>query len=170
MIRRLLMMVGLPAVITLCAGAIAAPNISAFESDGMARIIASEAGHPYVLVVWSLDCTYCHASMKNLAATKGGPDFDIVTLAIESADDPKNADAIGTATSHLGARAINWAFGDEPAEQLRYQIDPKWHGELPRSYWYDANGRMVSAHSGLLTPTIILETGLKIGGDSARVQ
>jgi hypothetical protein len=47
-----------------------------------------------------------------------------------------------------------WAFGSTPPEQLRYVIDPKWHGEKPRSYWFNARGEKI-AYSGVLTPATI---------------
>ncbi|TFW21427.1 TlpA family protein disulfide reductase [Duganella callida] len=161
------MMATLPAIATLCAGALAAPDIQPFETDGMARILADHAGRPFVVLVWSLDCGYCHASIKNLAAAGNAaapaaagaqaapPVPDIVTVAIEAADDAQSTAAIVAATASLGPRAQRWAFGQTSAEQLRYQIDPQWRGELPRSYWYDASGKRVDALSGLITPQII---------------
>jgi iron complex outermembrane receptor protein len=35
-------------------------------------------------------------------------------------------------------------------ERLRFSIDPTWHGELPRSYFYAADDSF-KAHSGILT-------------------
>jgi hypothetical protein len=57
MIRRLFMAAMLPAIAMLCAGAMAAPGIKPFDRDGMRRILAHEAGRPFVIMVWSLDCT-----------------------------------------------------------------------------------------------------------------
>ena len=54
----------------------------------------------------------------------------------------------------LGMTANAWAFGASPSEQLRYAIDAKWHGEMPRSYWFNAKGESV-AYSGLITPAMI---------------
>ncbi|MYM67324.1 TlpA family protein disulfide reductase [Pseudoduganella sp. FT55W] len=162
-LRKLLLAAALPAIATLSAGAaaLAAPAPLAFEADGMTRVLAAKAGRPFVMLVWSLDCSYCHASMKNLAAAQ--PGLDIVTVAIEPASDQATTDAIAAATSALGPRTSRWAFGSAPAEQLRYKIDPKWHGELPRSYWYNAQGQRVAAISGLITPKLISETATKMG-------
>jgi|GEM_PF-157865 len=141
-------------VVTIELAADAKPAIASFGADGMEQIAASQAGKPYVLLVWSLDCVYCHASIKNLAA-KPDAGFGVVTLAIDPAADAASRDAIIDATASLGANADSWAFGELPAEQLRYRIDPRWHGELPRSYWFDAAGRQVAAHSGLIKPEMI---------------
>lgn len=32
----------------------------------------------------------------------------------------------------------NWVFADENTQKLRFEIDPKWYGELPRTYFLDA--------------------------------
>ena len=164
MIRKLLTLASLPAIATLCAGALASPTIASFESDGMAKILASEKGRPFLLLVWSLDCTFCHASMKNLASAENRDEFDVVAVAVEPADGPANEEAITAATSKLGPKTTVLAFGDESPERLRYSIDPKWHGELPRSYWYDADGRRLTAQSGLITSANILEAKKRIKG------
>jgi hypothetical protein len=31
------------------------------------------------------------------------------------------------------AAAENWTFGDGFVERLRYEIDPQWRGEIPRT-------------------------------------
>ena len=32
----------------------------------------------------------------------------------------------------------NWVFADENSQKLRFEIDPKWYGELPRTYFFDS--------------------------------
>ncbi|MYM22604.1 TlpA family protein disulfide reductase [Duganella sp. FT135W] len=165
--KLLIMMAALPAIASVCATALASPAVDAFNADGMERILARERGRPFVLLLWSLDCTFCHASMKNLATAQNREGFDVAAVAIETADDPANAAAISAATSQLGKNTSVWAFGDEAPERLRYLVDPAWHGELPRSYWYDAMGQRLAAHSGLITPSYIVEVRHKITGEPA---
>jgi hypothetical protein len=44
---------------------------------------------------------------------------------------------------------LRWAYGDEFDERNRFAIDPKWRGELPRTYFFDKEHRAVM-QSGLL--------------------
>jgi thiol-disulfide isomerase/thioredoxin len=133
----------------------AALAIDQFETDSLSDVIASQKGKPFVLIVWSLDCEYCQASLKTLREEKRKrKDFRIVTLATDSLDDPQAAALVQQRLAALGMNANAWAFGGAPAEQLRYAIDPKWHGEMPRSYWFNARGDKV-AHSGVVTPELI---------------
>ncbi len=31
----------------------------------------------------------------------------------------------------------NWIFADDNSQKLRYEIDPLWYGEMPRTYFYN---------------------------------
>lgn len=133
----------------------AGETIQSFESDGMAKIIADQKGRPFMLLVWSLDCEFCLASMKNLAQVRGKHKaLNIVTLATDSVEDPEALALMKKRLASTGLTANAWAFGAAPPEQLRYAIDPKWHGEKPRSYWFNARGER-SAYSGLITAATI---------------
>ncbi|MDQ3267968.1 MAG: hypothetical protein M3P47_04480 [Pseudomonadota bacterium] len=46
-------------------------------------------------------------------------------------------------------KAESWIFADSFVERLRYEVDTQWYGELPRTYFYDAQGYF-SALSGKL--------------------
>lgn len=129
--------------------------VKVFEPQSLEQILAAHKGQPFVLIVWSLDCVYCKASMAALAQEKRvRPRFNIVTLATDPMGDPQTDALIDERLRSVGLTNGAWAFGTTPPEQLRYAVDPKWHGETPRSYWYDAQGKRV-AYSGLLAPAMI---------------
>jgi len=44
-----------------------------------------------------------------------------------------------------------WIFANEPSAKIRSGIDSTWFGELPRSYFFDAQHQS-HAHSGAITP------------------
>jgi len=127
----------------------AEPAINPFGPDSFAQIAASAGGKPQVIMVWSLDCSYCEPSFHALAeAQRHG--LKVVTIATDSADDDEATTLIRRKLAKSGLHAETWAFGPAPAEQLRHAIDPKWRGEMPRSYWFDGKGQ-VRAYSGLIT-------------------
>lgn len=133
-------------LLSLCSAlAQAAPNIQTFDTDSMQKIEAAHRGKPFVVMVWSLDCVYCPASLAALARQR---DLEVVTIATDPLDAHREqiANKLGERLSGSDA----WAFGDAPPEQLRYALDPKWRGETPRSYWYDAKGQRM-ARSGPVT-------------------
>lgn len=132
-----------------------ASALQAFEPDGISRIVASQKGKPFVLVVWSLDCEYCHVSMNNLAQEKRKrKNLNIVTLSTDSLQDAQAVSLMKKRLQAVGMRSNAWAFGNAGPEQLRFAVDPKWHGEKPRSYWFNARGESV-AYSGAITAETI---------------
>ena len=137
------------------APAMAGAGLQAFEADSLVHILEAHKGKPFVLILWSLECEYCQASLQALSQEKRKHrHLHVVTLSTDAAGDPQAAKLMRTRLASLGMASDAWAFGAAPAEQLRYIVDPKWHGEMPRSYWFDARGKRV-AYSGVLTaPTL----------------
>lgn len=147
--------VGFSLLCMLSGAAQAAPAIAPFEPDSLSKIVSVHKGRPFLLLVWSLDCVFCQASMAELARQqRKGPRLDVVTVATDPVSDADTRTQLAERLRNAGLTSTNWAFGEAPAEQLRFAVDPKWHGELPRSYWYDAKGNR-SAYSGTLTGQVI---------------
>jgi hypothetical protein len=135
-------------------GASAADRIHPFEAGSFRHIVASHAGKPFVAVVWALECDYCQPSFKALADEQRRRKLAVVTIATDRAADAEVASAIEKKLRATGLASETWAFGSAPSEQLRFAIDPKWRGEMPRSYWFDSQGNMV-AQSGVITADTI---------------
>lgn len=147
--------VGLSLLCMVSGAARAALAIAPFQADSLSKIVTAHKGRPFLLLVWSLDCVFCKASMVELARQqRKGARLDVVTVATDSVNDSGTRTHLVERLRNAGLTSTNWAFGDAPAEQLRFAVDPKWHGELPRSYWYDAKGTR-SAYSGTLTEQVI---------------
>jgi thiol-disulfide isomerase/thioredoxin len=147
--KRLLFTLLLAAAAHCNMAALAAEKIHPFDSDSFSRIVASQKGRPFVVMVWSLDCDYCEASFDALARAQRQSGLKVITIATDRADDQEAARLIMKKLAQSGLKTEVWAFGPAPAEQLRYAIDPKWRGEMPRSYWFDRQGR-ARAYSGLI--------------------
>jgi hypothetical protein len=129
-----------------------AQGLQAFQPRSLAEIEARHRGRPFVLLVWSMDCQFCHASLEELARARAAhPQLDIVTVSTDPLADPQLAGQVHARLSTLSLLGDTWSFGSDPAERLRFALDPAWRGEKPRSYWYDASGKRV-AYSGLIRP------------------
>lgn len=127
--------------------------IRVFDADSLPAIRAAHAGKPWVLMVWSLDCAYCHESFAALAEAQRAHGVEVVALAMDRADDAQARAAIAAHVGGSGLRAEVWAFGAQSPERLRHAIDPSWRGEMPRTYWYTAKGRG-AAFSGRITARV----------------
>lgn len=135
----------------LPSAALAAGMLQPFEPDSMQKIAQQHKGKPFVLIVWSLDCTYCQTSLDVLAqAKREDKNLRIVTLSTDEAGDPQASAQMEKRLAELKLTDHAWAYGMASPDRLKYAIDPKWYGEKPRSYWFNARGERI-AYSGVLT-------------------
>lgn len=129
-------------VLVLLAGLLAAApgramDIRIFEPGSMDAIRAARTGRPFVLVFWSLDCTHCREEFSLLAGAKRQhPALDLILVSTDAAEN--SAEIARTLEAAGLRRAEAWVFGAEAPERLRWAIDRKWRGELPRTYLFDA--------------------------------
>ncbi|WP_303907171.1 TlpA family protein disulfide reductase [Thiohalomonas denitrificans] len=130
-------------------------ELKPFSQGSLEQITEARAGQPFLLVLWSMDCPPCMKEMGHLQTLRNR--FERDALVLISTDGLANREAVETilADFELGGFE-NWLFADDFPERMRYQIDPDWYGELPRSYHYDAEHQRVGT-SGTLNPETIRE-------------
>ena len=134
--------------LALLAGAAAAPaaELRPFVSGSMQEIRAAHTGRAFILALWSLECPHCAAELTQLARLRH--DHPQLPLVLVSTDSPAEHEAVMAALRRHGLHSVEtWLFADAFVERLRYEIDPRWTGELPRAYLFDA-AHAVRAHSG----------------------
>ncbi|NOV24308.1 hypothetical protein E5S69_12410 [Cupriavidus necator] len=124
---------------TANAAAQADDRVAVFDSANAVRIAASQDGKPFVLVVWSLDCVYCKHNFDALGKLRARhPGLRVVTLSTDSAE---ALPQLRQVLQRVSLTRHAWVFGHEPQERLRYAVDPDWMGEMPRTYFYRADGQ-----------------------------
>ncbi|MDZ4349091.1 MAG: hypothetical protein U1A22_06115 [Xanthomonadaceae bacterium] len=129
-------------VLVLAAVAVASvraePMLHDFDHQTPAALGASHAGKPYVLALWSVHCEPCRSELELLSQfTAAHPEIAIELVATDFLEDRPAAKAMLAEFELDGVRT--WAFADDFAERIRYAIDPRWRGELPRLYLFDAD-------------------------------
>lgn len=133
--------------LTAVAG-VAAAELRPFVAGSLAEIRAAHAGRPFVLALWSLDCPHCGAELTLLGQLH--TQHPGLALVVVSTDSPLEREALGARLREHGlADAEAWVYADAFSERLRFEIDPRWGGELPRVYLYDRQHTR-RAHSGRL--------------------
>ena len=128
--------------------ALAAQEIKPFVRGSYQQIISARQGKPFILNFWSLTCSYCKVELgmfKKLA--KKYPKLDLVLVSTDSPEEEKSVAAM-LAKFSLG-KAEAWVFADSYTERLRFEVDKTWFGELPRTYFFNADGE-TNAVSGKL--------------------
>lgn len=142
------------AAVLLATAARADPAPRPFTAGSLAEVAQARTGKPFLLLLWSLDCASCIKEMDGLADTLAQhPELNLVIVATDDIADADRVDAL-LQKHRLGA-VESWMFADANAQKLRHAIDPTWLGELPRSYFYDANHQR-KGQSGMVKPEQIL--------------
>lgn len=113
-----------------------------FNSGSYQQILRENASQPFVLAIWSVDCPSCIKDMSVLSEIRQRhPELKIVLL---STDEPSATSETKNILAHHALSDLeNWIFGGDDAQKLRYEIDPGWYGELPRTYFFNTeHGRV----------------------------
>lgn len=132
----------------LVPAAIADTAVRPFVAGSLAQITAARQGKPFVLTFWSIGCTHCPAELKALGDLKRRhPKLDIVLVAADAPDDAPQTARL--ARSYGLSKVEQWVFADPMPERLRFEIDRRWFGELPRTHFYD-RAHMVETVSGVV--------------------
>ena len=144
--RALLLMIAL-AIPTLAA---AIDGVRPFTGDSFAKIVSARTNRPFVVAFWSVNCAHCPAELRALGELRGRyPQLDIVLVATDTPDDV--AAAARLAKGYGLGSAEQWLFADAIPERLYISVDRGWHGELPRTYFFD-KAHQVEAVSGVISP------------------
>ncbi len=108
-----------------------AGELKSFVRGSWRSIVEAHAGRPVIIHFWGLTCGPCRVEMPawgKLFAEK--PDLPLVTVNADMVQDaPEDAQRF-LSKSGL-SNAENWIFDGGFVERLRYEIDPKWQGEIP---------------------------------------
>lgn len=144
----------LRAAAALCIGLLVstaafADSIQPLGTGTFAELKAGFEGKPFVVSLWSVDCLPCRVELELLGELKKeDPEFPLLLISTDAIEKREEAVYI---LEEYGLESIpSWMFADAFIERLRFSIDPSWHGELPRSYFYAAD-HSFQAHSGILT-------------------
>lgn len=134
------------AALLLClgtAGALAAQQTQAYVHGSQQAILAAHQGQPFILALWSLDCTHCRDDLEILGKLQARyPELKVVLLATDTPD--REAELQSVVKHYALQQAESWVFADSYTERLRHQIDPEWYGELPRTYFFAADGKAIA--------------------------
>lgn len=141
------------ACLMLASAARGESDTRAFTASSMPQIYAEQAGKPFVLALWSVYCEPCRDELALLGRFKAAnPSIPVIVIAV---DPPEDAASIASVLSQFDLRGVeHWAFADAFVEPLRYAIDPRWRGVLPRTYLLDDEHR-ATALAGRLDPDML---------------
>ena len=121
-------------------GSAATDGLRSFVRGSWNEIRKAHVGQPTVVHFWGLTCGPCRVEMPNWGKLlQERPDLNLVVINADLV--PNEPGAVSAMLAQTGlAPAENWTFGDGFVERLRYEIDPQWQGEIPRTLLITRDG------------------------------
>jgi thiol-disulfide isomerase/thioredoxin len=115
-------------------------DLHAFVRGSWQQLRKAHAGEPLIVHFWGVTCGPCRAEMPQWGQyLKQHPGLPLVTIDADLV--PNDASAVKSALAQDGlSEAENWMFDDDFVERLRYEIDPHWQGDIPRTLLIARNG------------------------------
>lgn len=133
-------------------------DLKRFSSGSYQQLLQQYAGKPFILTVWSTQCASCIKKMPLLSELrKEMPHINLIMIATDHISEADQVKSILTANGL--DQTDNWIFAEPNSAKLRREIDTKWFGEVPRTYFVDKRHERV-AISGAL-PREYYETVIK---------
>ena len=118
----------------------AQPELMPFQRGSWQKLRHAHVGHPTIVHFWGVTCGPCKVELPLLGTfMRDHQGVDMVTI---SADLVPNLPAATRAMLQKAglASAENWIFDDGFVERLRFEIDPTWQGDIPRTLLIAADG------------------------------
>jgi thiol-disulfide isomerase/thioredoxin len=149
------------AAVLLLAGSLIAPGsespeLRSFTLGSWQKILQSHEGRLTLVHFWGVTCGPCKVELPQLGDfMKQHPAVDVVTI---DADLVPNSDVAALSMLKQAglSPAENWMFSDGFAERLRYEIDPGWQGDIPRTILISRDGSMTTIE-GATEPAALQE-------------
>ena len=130
-----------------------------YQSGDWPALVKSANGSPIAIHFWGVTCPSCVKEMPLWGNfLKSHPSSKVIFIQI----DDVSAESMQKMLTKAGLEKANNYYVPAPFdERLRYEIDPKWHGETPTTILIDKNGK-ASRKTGLIDFQK-LQSALKVG-------
>jgi len=126
-----------------------------FVKGSFAQIQQENKDKPYIIAFWSVTCAYC---MKELALfgelMEKYPQVKLITITTDAFLEDETVEQLLATKKLTGTET--WVFADNFVERLYFDINPRWRGELPLTYFFDRKGEMLR-HMGVVKEAELVE-------------
>lgn len=124
-------------------------TVQAFE-----QLKQKHIGKRWLMLLWSVDCPPCFKELALIEKLrKNHPELAVVLVNADADDEVANERKSVIEQFQLSS-VPHFYFADGNADKSRYLIDKSWHGELPRSYFIEENGKF-NGRSGLVSEALL---------------
>jgi thiol-disulfide isomerase/thioredoxin len=144
MTRHLLAGVFLVGLLLSATASEAPQQLKPFVRGSWQDVLRSHAGRPTLVHFWGVTCGPCKVELPLLGKfMTDHAGIDVVTISADLVPDLPGATRSMLEKAGLWS-AENWTFSDGFVERLRFEIDPAWQGDIPRTILISRDGTMTT--------------------------
>ena len=152
--RRLLAAIFLVALFAPAPGAETPSELKPFVRGSWQEVRRSHAGRPTLVHFWGVTCGPCKVELPLLGQfMKDHAEIDVVTISADLVPNLPGATRAMLEKAGLWP-AENWIFSDGFVERLRFEIDPAWQGEIPRTLLIGRDGTVTTIEGSAEIPDL----------------
>jgi thiol-disulfide isomerase/thioredoxin len=119
-------------------------ELKSFGRGSWQQLLRAHAGRPTLVQFWGVTCGPCKVELPLLGAfMRDHQGVDVVTISADLVPNLPAATRSMLQKSGLGS-AENWIFDDGFVERLRFEVDPTWQGEIPRTLLIATDGAITT--------------------------
>lgn len=151
--RRMALALALPALALLAQQDALAFEFKPYGRGAFAQLRKDHAGKPLIVHFWSVTCPPCLVELPAWAKLlRERTGLDVVFVSADGENDRARA-AMRMEKAGL-ASAAHYAFADDFAERLYFEVDQSWRGELPFTALVAPDGGLVTVTGAIDDPLI----------------
>ena len=138
--------------------AIAKVSVEAINTDALKVLIAKPKDKPLLVTFWATWCDPCRDEFPDLV--KIDKDYrpqslDFVTISLDEVADIKTS--VPAFLSQMKATMPAYLLDVKDPEPAINAVDPRWQGDLPATFLYNAKGEIIYKHVGRLNTVELRE-------------
>lgn len=132
----------------------ASVNLKAFELGSFEQIVTDKNQQDHLVILWSFDCPPCITELEKISELhQQFPDYQLTLINTDAVEEQLRVKKILQQFDLAGLD--NWGFANSDEEKLRYDIDPRWYGDLPRSYFFPLQGKIKRLRGALSSDELL---------------
>jgi len=129
-------------------------ELKPFVRGSWQEVLRSHKGRPTLVHFWGVTCGPCKVELPLLGKfMKDNAEVDVVMISADLVPNLPGAARAMLENAGLGA-AENWLFADGFVERLRFEIDPAWQGDIPRTLLIARDGTVTTIEGSAEMPDL----------------
>jgi len=129
-------------------------SLQSFELGSFEKIVTGKNKQDHLVVLWSFDCPPCITELEKISDLhQQFPNYQLTLINTDAVDEQLRVKKI--LKQFNLAELDNWGYANSDEEKLRYDIDPRWYGDLPRSYFFPLQGKIKRLRGALSSDELL---------------